>query len=128
MTNNHASLAARSWALQGHDRLEPMLFRKSHQELFQNPELSPAEVEAIEEIRFLWQRVMDGIPNYREIIDLALRNLQRDLESPLRSEVVQELRREIEYRRWCGANVSDESFPDTRVDAVRSFPMDSSST
>lgn len=127
MTNNHASLAARSSALQGHDGLGPMLFRKSRQELFRDPELSSADVEAMEQIRSLWQRVMNGIPSYREIIDLALRNLERDLQSPRRGEVVQDLRREIAYRHWCAANMSSESFPDAPEAAVRSFPIDNSS-
>lgn len=45
----------------------------------------------------------------RDIIDLALRLLQKDLDSSSASEVVEEVRREMLYRHWCTESSCAES-------------------
>lgn len=66
--------------------------------------LSPELQELIEEI---WPELDEpGAPDYRELINLALRRLEMQLGSHLRGDIVREARLEIEYRSW-RAGVSD---------------------
>ena len=39
--------------------------------------------------------------NMHEIIEIALRRLQRDLDSGFKDEIIEDLQREIDYRLWC---------------------------
>ena len=64
--------------------------------------LTPADVHALRQI------VDDGGPqglgcaqNFHEIIDIALHQLQRDLASDCRDEVIEDVQHEIRYRLWC---------------------------
>jgi hypothetical protein len=82
-----------------------MTFRRSYSVPSTRPILSPGDLDAIEDIRVEWQQHRDGsTPGHEEIIDLALRRMQRDLVSGDSSEVIEDLRREIGYRQWCAGS------------------------
>jgi hypothetical protein len=67
--------------------------------------LSPDDVLALEQMVEQW-----GSPkpvftrNINEIIDIALRRLQWDLDSGCKNEVIEEAQCEIDYRLWCARN------------------------
>lgn len=79
-----------------------MTFRHWYSARFTRPILSSGDLDAIDDIRVEWEQHRTGCaPGYREIIDIALRRMQQDLDSGNSCEVIEDLRREIGYRRWC---------------------------
>jgi hypothetical protein len=64
--------------------------------------LSSNDVEALERIVDQWAEGMTN--NRNEIIDIALRRLQRDLDSGFMDEVIEDVQQEIDYRLWCVRN------------------------
>ena len=68
-------------------------------------QMSPDDVQALETIVRPW--IPPGIShprNFNEIIDIALRRLQWDLNFGCTDEVIEEVQREIDYRLWCARN------------------------
>jgi hypothetical protein len=90
-----------------------MTFRHRYSTASARPILPAGDVDviegAIEDIRVEWEQHRQGCaPDYREIIDIALRRLQQDLDSgsgEVVGDVIEDLRREIGYRQWCAAQV-----------------------
>jgi|SRR5580700_4033073 hypothetical protein len=79
-----------------------MTFQRRYSTPSTRPTLSAGDVDAIEDIRVEWEQHCRGCaPDHGEIIDIALRRMQRDLESGNSCEVIEDLRREIGYRQWC---------------------------
>lgn len=79
-----------------------MTFRHWYSARSTRPILSSGDLDAIDDIRVEWEQHRKGCaPGYREIIDIALRRMQQDLDSGNSYEVIEDLRREIGYRRWC---------------------------
>jgi hypothetical protein len=67
--------------------------------------MPPDDVQALEKIVKPWaQPEIGSVRNFNEIIYIALRRLQRDLNSGCRDEVIEEVQREIDYRLWCARN------------------------
>jgi hypothetical protein len=64
-------------------------------------DLSRDDVQVLEQIVAEWDTHGPGAQNFREIIGLALRRLQWELDSGGKDEVIEDLQREIEYRQWC---------------------------
>jgi hypothetical protein len=64
--------------------------------------LSANDVEALE--RIVEQLAEGKANNHNEIIDIALRRLQRDLDSGCKDEVIEDVQQEIDYRLWCVRN------------------------
>jgi glutamyl-tRNA reductase len=84
-----------------------MTFRRLYSAPSTRPILSPGDIDALEDIRVEWEQRREGsAPEDGEIIDIALRRLQQDLDSGNSSEVIEDLRREIGYRQWCARAVS----------------------
>ncbi len=68
--------------------------------------LRPGDAEAIEEIRAGLERYPDRcLPGDDDIIHIALRLMQRDLNSACGGEVVEDARWEIGYRQWCAQTI-----------------------
>jgi hypothetical protein len=79
-----------------------MAFRKQTSTSADEFLLLSSDLEVLENIRMDWKlHGVNRTPDAREIIDLALRRLQTDLNSGLGSEVVEEVHREMLYRQWC---------------------------
>lgn len=58
--------------------------------------------EILGEIQSEWRvGSVAAAPEREDFLDLALRRMQRDLESCRRSEVIADVQREIAYRVWC---------------------------
>jgi hypothetical protein len=57
-------------------------------------------VQVLEQMVAGWDAPGPGAQNFREIIGLALRRLQWELNSGAEDEVIEDLQREIEYRQW----------------------------
>jgi hypothetical protein len=67
--------------------------------------LSADEIQALEQIVKRWaQDEPTSGHNIHEIIDVALHRLQRDLDSECGDKVMDDVRCEIGYRRWCSRN------------------------
>ena len=61
--------------------------------------------EALDDIRSDWVACGLGeAPSDREIVSVALHLMQSEIDAGLGDEVVEELRREIDYRHWCAEN------------------------
>ena len=58
-------------------------------------------MQVLEQMVAEWDAQGRGAQNLREIIGLALRRLQWELDSGAKDEVIEDLQREIEYRQWC---------------------------
>ncbi len=85
-----------------------MVFRKQP---FAGELLLPSgDLEILESIRTELE-LRSGIRTHedRDIIDLALRLLQKDLDSGAAGEVIEEVRREVLYRLWCTESSRAES-------------------
>lgn len=68
--------------------------------------------EALEEIRSEWTACgLGAAPSDREIVSVALHFMQIEIDAGLEDEVLEDLRREVEYRRWCAANESAPVLP-----------------
>ena len=98
--------ARRLWFIRiGYDHshhITYMTFRRRYFAPSTRPILSSGDIDAIEDIRVEWEQHRQGCaPDYGEIIDIALRRLQLDLDSGNSCEVIEDLRREIGYRQWC---------------------------
>jgi hypothetical protein len=63
--------------------------------------LSRDDVQILEQMVAEWDTQKPEAQNLREIIGLALRRLQWELDSGGKDEVLEDLQREIEYRQWC---------------------------
>ena len=64
--------------------------------------LSPAEVRILERIVAEWYPLgCVRSQNVHQIIEMALLQLQRELDSGHEDEITEDLRREVEYRLWC---------------------------
>ena len=60
--------------------------------------------EAIDDIRSDWAaRGLGEPPSDREIVSVALHFMQAEIEAGLGDEVMEDVRREVEYRHWCAA-------------------------
>ena len=83
-----------------------MTFQRRYSTPSTRPTLSAGDVDAIEDIRVEWEQHCSGCaPDHGEIIDIALRRMRQDLDSGgggVVGEVIEDLRREIGYRQWCG--------------------------
>ena len=67
--------------------------------------LSADEIQALEQVVKRWaQDELTSGHNIHEIIDIALRRLQRDLDSECGDNVMDDVRCEIGYRQWCSRN------------------------
>jgi hypothetical protein len=67
--------------------------------------LSADDLLALEQIVLEWTPSrLDATRNPNEIIYIALRRLQWEMDSGRKEEVIEELRREIDYRLWCARN------------------------
>ena len=72
--------------------------------------LPPGDLEILESIREELELRGDNLTHDdRDIIDLALRLLQKDLDSSSADEVVEEVNREMLYRQWCAQSGSAQS-------------------
>jgi len=68
--------------------------------------------EVIREIRAAWNSRHDRTPpENKDLIELALRRMQADLRSGRRAEVIEEVRREVAYQRWCTQGGMREETP-----------------
>jgi hypothetical protein len=85
-------------------------FRKPQTVLSGTPALSPGDVEELEEIRAELRRNGRSM-SFDEIINIALWRLQQDLVSDCANEVLEDLQREIVYRRWCARKYAEEPGP-----------------
>jgi hypothetical protein len=66
---------------------------------------SADEIQALEQVVKRWaQDERTEGHNIHVIIDIALRRLERELDSECRDNVMEEVRREICYRQWCSRN------------------------
>jgi hypothetical protein len=66
--------------------------------------LSPDDVRVLERIAGEWYpKGLGRSRSTHEIIERALCQLQRELDSGHEDEITEDLRREIEYRLWCGS-------------------------
>jgi hypothetical protein len=75
--------------------------------------------EALDEIRSDWAACGLGeAPSDREIVSVALHLMQSEIEAGLGDELVEELRREIDYRRWCATSESAPAAPITEGDRI----------
>lgn len=99
--------------------LAPMLFRRTSKDLSVIPHLSAGDLDALEDIRSYWQSLSGGIPSHHQMIDLALRNIERDLDSRRWHEVMRDLEREIAYRKWRATNVPEKPAPEQSAEPVR---------
>ncbi len=67
--------------------------------------LSADDVLVLERIVLEWTPSrLDETRNLNEIIDIALRHLQWEMDSGRKDEVIEELQLEIDYRLWCARN------------------------
>jgi hypothetical protein len=67
--------------------------------------LSANDVEALRRIVGQWSSAgLGGARNFNEIIDIALRRLQWDLDSGCKDQVIEDVQQEIDYRLWCTRN------------------------
>jgi hypothetical protein len=58
--------------------------------------------EILGEIQTGWRSgSVAASPEREDLVDLALRRMQRDLQSARRIEVIADVQREIAYRAWC---------------------------
>ena len=65
-------------------------------------ELAPDDMRALEQILAEWDTErLDWAQNFGEIVNLALRRLQWELDSGCKDEVIEDVQREIAYRLWC---------------------------
>jgi len=68
----------------------------------EKPALSSDDERVLDQILAEWDTQGPGCARkFREIIDLALRRLQWDLDTGCKDEVIEDLQREIAYRLWC---------------------------
>ena len=65
--------------------------------------LQPAEFEQV--LSDISAAMVPQYESQQQLIDRALRKLELDLQSGERQRVIEEVKREIAYRRWC-ANAS----------------------
>ena len=69
---------------------------------------------ALDEIRSDWAACGLGeAPSDREIVGAALHLMQLEIDAGLGDEVLEDLRREVEYRRWCAADECAPAVPMT---------------
>jgi hypothetical protein len=88
-----------------------MTFRHRYSAHPTSPILSSGDLDAIDDIRVEWeQHRKDRAPDCSQIIEIALRRMQLDLDSGS-GDVIEDLRREIGYRQWCTRAVSAASVP-----------------
>lgn len=73
--------------------------------------LSGGNAERLEEIRAIWYSRAGLSPHDLELIHLALTRLERDLRSERRGEVIEEIRREVDYREWCDRVTAESNIP-----------------
>jgi hypothetical protein len=77
--------------------------------------LAPDDILVLNEILDeLDQQGLERPPNINEIIEIALRRLQWDLDSGREDEIIEDLEREIDYRQWC-ARFSENKCVTVRV-------------
>lgn len=78
---------------------QPSLHRRDQTSLLNSLDLSFDQQEIAERI---WHSLSDktGSPDCDRVIGLALHRLRTDLHSEERAEVIEELRREIEFGDW----------------------------
>jgi hypothetical protein len=87
-----------------------MRFRKPQSSYFCGSALSQTDIDALEDIRGDLKFSHEGCsPGDREIIDIALRRMQYDLNVRCSQEVIEDVKREIMYRQWCAQNPQGES-------------------
>ncbi len=61
--------------------------------------------EALDEIRSGWTaRGLGESPSDGEIVSVALHLMLLEIDAGLGDEVLEDLRREVDYRRWCAAD------------------------
>ena len=67
--------------------------------------LSPDDLQVLEQILARWAPCGPADSwNSHEIIEIALRRLQSELDCGHEREVIEDLQREIDYRLWCARN------------------------
>lgn len=79
--------------------------------------LSAEDLQMLEQSVAEWDlRESDCKSKFNEIVDIALRRLQWELNTGYQDAVIADLRLEIDYRLWCGRRSTDStslSDPDT---------------
>lgn len=85
-------------------RISNLMFSRKPPHSAADPPLSPGDIETLGEIRSDLKLEGTGSTlSDSEIVDLALQLLRRDLDRGLEAEVLEEVRRETDYRQWCAS-------------------------
>ena len=85
-------------------RISNLMFSRKPPHAAADPPLSPGDRETLGEIRSdLKLEAAGSALSDAEIVDLALQLLRRDLNRGLEAEVLEEVRRETDYRHWCAS-------------------------
>lgn len=75
--------------------------------------------EALDEIRSDWTAYGRGeAPSDSEIVTVALRLMQMEIDAGLGDEVLKDVRREVNYRRWCATDEYAPTVPINGGDQV----------
>lgn len=85
-------------------RLSNLMFSRKRQNGSADPPLFSGDIDTLGEIRSdLELQGKHTSLSDSEIVDLALRLMRRDLRRGLEAEVLEEVRREADYRQWCAS-------------------------
>lgn len=88
------------------------------------PRLWPGDVELVHQLWLeLSEKRFGADLRHRDVVGLALRRMDRDLKSDRAPEVIEDLKREIRYRKWSGSLESSKEPDEDRAEEPGTGPL-----